>query len=211
MTVVLVHGAATESRVWRYTVPALESLGETVIAPDRPQSGDMDTEIEFLAPLCAGATVIGVSGGATLGLELAARGVPMRAAVLHEPAAGTLAPGLLAHVADGLAAGGVPGFGDALYGPCWDRAETSASEQTVQREFAMFGGFEPWPLQVDPRRVTLTVGERSPSSRLDSVRALAHFLGVQWHVLHGVGHAAHLEGGFTAAVVTELLAFPRCA
>jgi pimeloyl-ACP methyl ester carboxylesterase len=205
MTVVLIHGAATDSRVWRHTIPILEALGETVIAPDRPQSGDLDTEIEFLTPLCVGATVIGVSGGATLGLELAARGVPLHAAVLHEPAAGSLAPGLLAHVAHGLASHGIAGFGSELYGPSWNPADTTVSEDTVRREFTMFGSFEPRELRIDPRRVTLLVGEHSPSVRFESVLALANYLGVEWGLLPGVGHAAHLDGGFTREGVANLL------
>ncbi|WP_280370499.1 alpha/beta fold hydrolase [Nocardia wallacei] len=191
--VVLIHGAATDSRVWDATAAALSGTAE-VLAPDRPQSGDFDTEIAFLTPMCVGAFVFGVSGGATLGLELAARGVPLAGALLHEPAAGSLAPGLLDHVAAGLAAGGVEGFGRALYGPAWRHECTRASRATVAAEFAMFGAFEPAPLAA-PERVVLTVGARSPGPRHRAVAALADYLGTRRLVLPGVGHAAHLEGG----------------
>src|ERR1700754_4648389 len=92
---VLVHGAATTSRVWRHVVPLLavdDSLAVTV--PDRPGTGDMTAEVAALRPSCAGAVVAGVSGGATLGLALAAAGVPA-AAILHDPAVFSLRPGLL--------------------------------------------------------------------------------------------------------------------
>ena len=91
--VVLIHGAATTSRVWRHVVPLLAAGGPvSVTVPDRPCTGDLATETAALRPSCAGAVVAGVSGGATLGLALAAAGVPA-AAVLHEPAVGSLLPG----------------------------------------------------------------------------------------------------------------------
>jgi pimeloyl-ACP methyl ester carboxylesterase len=191
--VVLVHGAATDSRVWLPAARALRDSGATVEVPDRPQSGDLDLEVEFLTPMCQGAHVLGISGGATLGLELAARGVEVASALLHEPAAGSLAPGLLTQVAEGLAADGVAGFGRALYGPSWTMSTTKASLETVGRELAMFGAFEPRPLGVLPDRVVLTVGQRSPLARHDSVWALSGYLGVRRHVLAGAGHAAYIE------------------
>jgi len=188
---VLLHGAATSSRVWRRVLPFLPP--GAVLVPDRPATGRMQDEIAFLAPLCEDAVVVGVSGGATLGLELLARGVPVRAALLHEPAAGSLAPGLLAHVRDGLAEDGVRGFGRALYGPAWTLAETSAPLDVVRAEFAMFGGFEPRDLGAAAARVVVTVGADSPSARHRSVAALGRALGVSTAVLPGTAHAAHLE------------------
>jgi pimeloyl-ACP methyl ester carboxylesterase len=200
MRIVLIHGAATDSRVWQTTADSLRhATGADIQTPDRPQSGDLDTEVEFLAPKCEGAFIIGVSGGATLGLELAARGVDILGALLHEPAAGSLAPGLLAHVARGLDSDGVLGFGRALYGPSWDPSLTRATIETVRAEFAMFGGFEPAPLGALSGRVLLTVGEHSPAPRYQAVQNLAESLEVPWRILTGVGHAAHLEGGFLDA------------
>ncbi len=192
MRVVLIHGAATDSTVWTETVAALPPEWEAV-CPDRPQSGDMDTEIACLAPICAGAFVVGVSGGATLGLELAARGVPMRGAVLHEPAAGSLAPGLLAPVAEAFERGGVAAFGATLYGPRWTPEHTRAPATTVAAELAMFRGFEPRPIGSAAARTVLTVGMRSPSARHRSVGRLAAFLGTAVRAVPGAGHAVHLE------------------
>jgi pimeloyl-ACP methyl ester carboxylesterase len=113
--------------------------------------------------------------------------------VLHEPAAGSLAPGLLDHVADELASGGVQGFGRALYGAAWQPSHTTASLETVTREFHMFRHFEPSPLGELAGRVTLTVGENSPPPRHRAVHTLATHLGTRRRVLPGVGHAAHIE------------------
>lgn len=192
MRVVLIHGVATDGRVWADTVTALGPSVD-ISCPDRPQSGDMDTEIAALAPLCEGAFVVGVSGGATLGLELAARGVGFIGALLHEPAAGSLAPGLLDEVAAAFRHAGVAGFGRALYGPAWTSQLTTASRETVAGELAMFRAFEPRPVGHRARRITLTVGARSVPARHRSVRDLAAALGTEWRVLPGVGHAAHLE------------------
>jgi pimeloyl-ACP methyl ester carboxylesterase len=186
---VLVHGAATTGRVWRGLLPYLSIM--EVYCPDRPCSGDLDNELAALEKLCAGSVVVGVSGGATLGLALAARGVPMRAAVLHEPAAGSLAPGLLTHVADGLRTGGVAGFGRALYGPSWTPEHAPADPDAVTRDFAMFSAFEPSPIDEVP--VLLTVGELSPPARHHSVAALSEFLGCPTAVVPGGHHAVHLD------------------
>lgn len=188
---VLIHGAATTARIWDRLVPHLD--GFDVVRPDRPCSGDLDTEVAALADTCAGAVVAGVSGGATLGLELAARGVPFRAAVLHEPAAGSLAPGLLAHVADALRTDGVPGFGRALYGPSWTPADAPSEPGVVEREFAMFGGFEPSPPARASAPILLTVGANSPAARHTSVTALARRCAVPWTTVPHASHAAHLD------------------
>jgi pimeloyl-ACP methyl ester carboxylesterase len=74
---VLVHGAATTSRVWRQVAPLLTAGGDLAVTfPDRPCSGDLAAEVAALRPACAGALVAGVSGGATLGLALAAAEAP---------------------------------------------------------------------------------------------------------------------------------------
>ncbi|MEU4313083.1 alpha/beta hydrolase [Nocardia sp. NPDC024068] len=192
MRVVLIHGVATDSRVWAATIAALGPAVE-VHAPDRPQSGDMDTEVAALAPLCEGAFVVGVSGGATLGLEMAARGVGFAAALLHEPAAGSLAPGLLDDVARAFERAGVAGFGRTLYGPAWSPELTVAARDTVAGELAMFRAFEPRPVGALADRITLTLGQHSPPARHSSVRDLGAALGLTYRVLPGTGHAAHLE------------------
>lgn len=188
---VLLHGAATTGRIWHNLIPHLSDMD--IHCPDRPCSGDLETEVAAVAEVCTGAIVVGVSGGATIGLALAARSVAMRAAVLHEPAAGSLAPGLLAHVAQALRSAGVAGFGHALYGPSWSLADAPADPAAVQRDFAMFGAFEPTKVGAGVGPVLLTVGERSPATRHRSVRALSTHLGVPFEVIPGGHHAVHLD------------------
>lgn len=209
MRILLVHGAATTSRVWRRFVDVLrddaDARSDEIVVPDRPQSGDLDTEVAALAGLAEDALVVGVSGGATLGLELAARGVAIRGAVLHEPAAGSLVPGLLAGVGDALERDGVAGFGNALYGPGWTPSETDAGPATVAREFAMFGAFEPRPLGVDPSHVLVTTGAGSPPRRHEVAAALRQELGVRTALVPGGRHAVHLDtaAAFAAVVMRE--------
>ncbi|MFJ9174082.1 alpha/beta fold hydrolase [Streptomyces sp. NPDC102360] len=198
---VLIHGAATTSRIWERVLPYLDGAGFEVHCPDRLCSGDLDTEIAALSDVCSGAVVAGVSGGATLGLELAARGVALKAAVLHEPAAGTLAPGLLAHVAAGLAADGVTGFGRALYGPEWKSADAPMQREVVEREFAMFASFQPRPPAAECGPLLLTTGAQSPPARHASVRAVGDHCRVPWRRVPGARHAAHLEAPSTLAAI----------
>ncbi|MFW0783546.1 alpha/beta hydrolase [Gordonia sp. CPCC 206044] len=198
---------ATDATVWRATANLIAARGFSVSVPERPRSGDLTQEVEFLAPLCDGAVVFGVSGGATLGLELAAHGVGMAGAWLHEPAAGSLAPGLLAHVVEAFDTDGVPGFGSALYGPAWDPTMTSSDRTTVARELAMFRAFEPRGPMIDPATLTLTVGELSPPRRHASVDSLCEAFGFGRRVLLNTSHAAHLDNAFHP-IVDELAPHP---
>jgi pimeloyl-ACP methyl ester carboxylesterase len=190
--VALVHGAATTGRVWRHVVPLLAAAPALSVAvPERPCTGDLAAETAALRPSCAGALAAGVSGGATLGLALAAAGVPA-AAVLHEPAVGSLLPGLLDQVRAAYADGGVPAFARALYGSAWTEAEAPADPAAVARDLAMFTSFEPAAPAPAAGPVIITVGERSPRARHDSVARLADKFGFSVEVVPGAGHAAHL-------------------
>jgi pimeloyl-ACP methyl ester carboxylesterase len=207
--IVLIHGVATTHRVWRGVMPYLAGApGVEVVCPERPASGDLETEIDALQDVCTDAVVVGVSGGATLGLELASRGIPILAGVFHEPAAGSLAPGLLAHVAQGLRSGGIEGFGRALYGPSWQLEEARPDLEVVAREFAMFSRFEPAPIAPAAGPVLFTVGEFSPPARLTSVQALSTALDRPWASVPGGAHAVHLEcpGAFSALVLDHIRA-----
>jgi pimeloyl-ACP methyl ester carboxylesterase len=189
--IVLIHGAATTSRIWARVVAALPEF--EVQTPDRPSSGDLEQELDFLADGCQGAVVGGVSGGATLGLALAARGLAMRAAVLHEPAAGSLVPGLLDAVAAAFRDRGVEGFGSTLYGPAWSPADAPDDPTAVGRDFAMFRGYEPAAPAAGAGPVLLTVGGDSPPVRQQVQETLTAKLGVRGRTIAGVGHAVHLD------------------
>lgn len=191
--IVLVHGAATTSRVWRHVVPLLAASGLDICCPDRAFTGDLTAELAALAPLCRGAVVAGVSGGATLGLALAASGAGLAGAVLHEPAVGSLLPGLLGPMAAAYAEGGAPAFAAALYGPAWTPAEGPADPGAVARDLAMFRAFEPARPARGEGPVLLTVGALSPPVRHESVRRLGAAFGLPASVIPATAHAVHLE------------------
>jgi len=200
--VVLIHGAATTSRVWRHVVPLLD--GFDVRCPDRAATGDLDAELAALAPLCAGAIVAGVSGGATLGLALAARGVGLAGALLHEPAVGSLLPGLLAPMAQAYASGGATAFAASLYGPAWQPSEAPDDVAAVGRDLSMFRAFEPAAPAAGEGPIQLTVGADSPPVRHESVRRLSTAFGFPVVTLPATSHAVHLENpaAFAAAIRT---------
>lgn len=206
------HGAATTAAVWS---PVREALAREwpdaeVAAPQRAYSGDLGTEIAALQDAAAGSLLVGVGGGATLGLALLASGVPVAGAVLHEPAAGSLVPGLLAHVAAGYEQNGIAGFGTALYGPAWDMSMAPADPDAVRRDFAMFRAFEPARPATLPERAATTVGAASPAARHEAARALNSFAGLPYRVLQGCGHAVHLEQpGLFAAVIRQTAEAPE--
>jgi pimeloyl-ACP methyl ester carboxylesterase len=205
----LIHGAATTSGVWRHVVPLLAEGGPLAVAvPDRPCTGDLAAEVSALRPSCAGAVLAGVSGGATLGLALAAAGVPA-AAVLHEPAVGSLLPGLLDQVRAAYAEGGVPAFGRALYGSAWTVAEAPADPGAVARDLAMFTSFEPAAPAPEVGRVLITVGERSPAIRHESAARLADKFGLSVEVIADAGHAVHLTHPAAFAAVVRRAAAQR--
>lgn len=202
--VVLIHGAATTSRVWRHVVPLLD--GFDVLCPDRPAHGDLAGEVSALAPVCEGAMLAGVSGGATLGLALAAAGVPFAAALLHEPAVGSLLPGLLDPFRAAYRTGGTGAFARALYGPSWTSAEAPDDPDAVGRDLAMFAGFEPAAPAPGAGAVLVTVGGCSPPARHESVRRLAARFSLPTEVLPGAGHAVHLEQPAVLAAAVARLA-----
>jgi pimeloyl-ACP methyl ester carboxylesterase len=208
--VLLVHGAATTARVWDRLRPLLPDV--ELVVPDRASSGDLEVELAALAPFADGSVVVGVSGGATLGLALACAPSHLAGAVLHEPAVGSLAPGLLDHVVAGWTTGGVAGFGSALYGSTWHPSMAPADSDAVARDLAMFRRFEPSALAPGNGRVLVTVGEASPPLRHTAAAALHERLGVEVAVLPGSGHfVQHDHPGALAAAVRRVLADVRAA
>ncbi|CAB4697124.1 MAG: alpha/beta fold hydrolase [Actinobacteria bacterium] len=186
--VVLVHGAATTPRVWDRVVPLLD--GYDVVVPERPRTGSLAAETAWLASVAASAWVVAISGGATLGLALAASGTPLAGAVLHEPAVGSLLPGLLAPIASAYAASGTAGLGSALYGPSWTPAMAGGvDEATTAAELAMFRSFEPSGATPAAGRVLVTWGADSPAVRREAAEALVP-LGYPVRALPGAAHFA---------------------
>lgn len=193
--VVLVHGAASTSRIWRQVVAALSDVD--VLAPDRPGTGSLARELDWLESISLGAVVFGMSGGATLALGLAMRGAASPAIIAHEPAAGSLSPELFGPLAHALEVDGVTGFGTALYGPLW-RADATVTQDSVREDLAMFRGFE--PARASPSaRVVVTTGEHSPELRHTIAARLANELGYANETLAGCSHLAALEAPHAVA------------
>jgi len=207
--VLLVHGAATTATVWDRFVPLLfaqDVKDLEITAPDRPSLGDLDAELASLADMAHGAFVVGVSGGATVGLALLASDVRLAGAVLHEPAVGSLAPGLLDHVVTGFVTGGVPGFAHALYGPGWSPDMAPDDSGAVERDLAMFRRFEPAAARPGQGPATITVGETSPEARHRAALALSEKFGFPTRVLPRSGHFVHRDNPAALAdVVLELI------
>ena len=198
--VVLVHGAATTPLVWdrvRALLPDFE-----VLAPARPGTGDLTLECNWLEGISDGAVVFGMSGGATLVLELAARGASAHALIAHEPAAGSLCPELFVELAAALDTGGVEAFGNALYGPEWTQAP-GVTEEQVRKDVGMFRAFEPRA----PLTATLvTTGIDSPPLRHHLARLLAEKHGYATTTVEATSHfIAHGAPDAVAALVRGAL------
>lgn len=188
--VVLVHGAATSAAVWDRVRPLLSGLD--LVAVDRPRTGSLDQEVAWLAERAQDSWVVGVSGGATLGLALAATGVPLQGAILHEPAVGSLAPGLLAPVVAAFSSGGTAAFARTLYGANWTPVQDAdwLDDEVTARELAMFRAFEPSAPDPAAGRVVTTIGWDSPPQRGEAARALRSAFGIPIVDIPEAGHFA---------------------
>lgn len=220
--VVLVHGVGIGG--WAFSeVAAALAADRRVLVPDRRGYGPegsgggnaatLDEQVGDLLELAGSldvpsATWVGVSGGATLVLALAMAAPRLvRAAVVHEPAFGPMAPDLhraLTSAAARLAAGGDPlEFMAALVGE--DRLaalppvalETIAAHGDVIRaEVPAFVGFA--PAAADLARLAAvhlvaSVGSTSPARRRRAASILADRAGARVAVLDGACHLPHLE------------------
>ncbi len=205
--IVLLHGIATTASVWDRVVAALADLGiHDVVALERPCTGSLAAEIDALAPHAEGALVVGQSGGATLALALAASDrISLAGALAHEPAVGSLLPGLLAPVAAAYADGGIEGLGATLYGPSWSIAMAPPDHTRVPSELAMFRAFEPAAAPEHQGPILVTVGERSPRIRHEAAAALHERLGYETATLHGAAHFAAWDAAeaFAAAIARQ--------
>ena len=188
---VLVHGVATDQRSWAGVISQLGTID--VVAVRRPVAGGMDSQVAALADLAGGRVVAGASGGATVGLALAGAGGAWKAMLLHEPAVGSLLPGLLAGPVGALAAGGVDAFGSELYGHAWRQLDAGMGEEQVRREVEMFSLFEPPPRLDRADLVTVTVGQYSPPARHRAAQLLSETLGVRIVVVPRCGHSVQVD------------------
>lgn len=169
--IVLVHGTATTGAVWDPVRRLLDDLD--TVAPTRPSSGTLAEELGWLAGYSDDALVVGMSGGATLCLALAASEAKAAAILAHEPAVGSLLPTLLDDVVAAFAERGAEGLGAALYGPTWDPS-MMADADAVARDLAMFRAFEPALPGTTPALVTTGI-DSPPIRHLAAARLNAVF------------------------------------
>jgi pimeloyl-ACP methyl ester carboxylesterase len=191
LPILFIHGAATTAAVWDRVIAELrDEDGVDIVAVDRPCSGSLAAELDALAPLAENALVIGQSGGATLALALASSSVRLRGAICHEPAVGSLVPGMLDPVAAAYARGGVEAFGKTLYGPSWTPAFAGGDTGAVGRDLPMFRAFEPQAAAHGQGPVLVTVGTESPPIRHESGVVLRDRLGYRLGTIDGASHFA---------------------
>lgn len=196
----LLHGVATTAAIWDRVLPLLTGLD--VRAIERPRTGDLERELELLSPLVEGSLVVGISGGATLAVALASSDLVLAGMIAHEPAVGSLVPGLLAPIAAAYAERGVEGFGLALYGPTWSIEMAGPYSGSVGPELAMFRSFEPAAPHAGQGPVLTTVGELSPEVRHYAATALHEQLDYPVEALPG---AAHFAAWDAASVLADII------
>ena len=196
---------------WSQPVPASASVGEQVD----------DLVAAVAARGVPSATFVGVSGGATLVLALTlAHPDLVRAAVVHEPAIGPLAPDLQAELqsaAARLAATdgpeGVLGFVNRLVGDsAWARLPQAVTDdlenrwEVVRAEVPAFIAFAPSAealAGLEDVALVATVGSRSPHYRRVAARVLESSARARVNVLDGVRHLPHLEAPERFAAVVR--------
>lgn len=221
--VVLLHGVGVGPGSF---APLVELLCDRhrVIVLDRPgapgEAADLAAHADRIAEVVAahvgaGARLVGVSGGATLGLVLALRHPDLFGSYLvHEPLLGRLAPTLHQRfqVAAASAAEGdeaAMAVVIAVMGPeTWaalgpeDQAAARRQATRWREEIAMFASFDPTPdslRRLQGRPVLVTVGGRSGPERVAAAEVLAELAGAEVRTVPGAGNAAHLDAARTFA------------
>jgi pimeloyl-ACP methyl ester carboxylesterase len=216
--VVLLHGVGVGPESFAHVAELLADRHRVVVL-ERP-TGPGGTALPLTAQAdqlarrlpevgADGAQLVGVSGGATLGLCLAIRHPEaVGALVLHEPLIGTLAPELYQRfqVAAARAATGEPEamevvravMGDATWAALGPDGQ-AASEALAFRwrgEIAAFAAFDPRIadlVALASRPVTVTVGSRSGAERWAAAEVLRRWCGAQLVEVPGAGNAAQLD------------------
>ena len=249
-TVVLVHGVGLGPETFAALAEDL-ATGATVVTVRRPGYGrprpgpsaapgvgaptvDLDQQVTDLADLVEGlglapAVLVGVSGGATLGLlACLARPDLFGAAILHEPLVGPLAPALHERLLDRAAALAadpdpvapqrfVAGLvGDATWQrlPSAWRGDVARVAPVVRAEVPAFCRVAPTVDELVARRgrppvLVTTVGGSSGTARRQAAGVLVDRAGARAHTLAGVGHLAQVEApAVLARHVRHLLPAP---
>lgn len=236
----LVHGVGLGPEVMAACARLLALTGEVVVV-HRPGYGalaaeppaSLDDQVGRLAATLAAVAgdtgtpplLVGVSGGATLGLALVLRDPGLvSVAVLHEPLLGPLAPDLHAAVADRAAhLAATPGpdavcafVADLIGAPTWhtlgydERDAVAERDGLVRAEVAAFAAFAPGAealaaLRDCPVRIVVSTGERSATPRRAASSVLATLAGAVPVTIPGCGHLAPVDApvALTALVSDE--------
>ncbi len=234
--VVLVHGVGLPGRAFSALAGLLRPWG-TVIVPDRrgyDSSAGLAaaTSIEEHADDIVGvldecglatATLVGVSGGATIALAAGIRH-PTRVdgLVLHEPALGPLAPGLAAVLTRAAEQLGSTGDGVAfvqqLVGArTWARLEpelratVGRHADAVAGEVPQFLAFAPTEVQLATLRergipIVTSHGALSGPERSEVAAVLATHAGARVERIDDAGNAAQLDAPASLAVLAREIA-----
>lgn len=215
--IVLLHGVGVGPE--SFDPMASQLPGHRVVVVGRPTGAGggglpLAEQVAELAPTleslgAAELTLVGVSGGATLGLALALGrpGIVTRY-VLHEPLVGRHAPELHARfrvAAERAAEGDAEAMdvvravmGDATWAALTPAARTAAIVRAPRwrEEIAAFAAFDPTPESLAALAGTpilVTVGGRSSPERTAAAEALAELTGASISVVPGAANAAHLD------------------
>ena len=224
-TIVFVHGVGMWPGLFADLRLRLRGRHKVIARPGydgRPSVSTFDDQVEQLRQVVisnAPAVVIGISGGATLGLALAVDAPTGLVGLLtHEPLVGPLAPQLHDRVeafGHRLAASPSPDaateFLASLYGPAtWGSLPGRARSwgqrhwRTVCAEVQHFASFAPSKADLEGIAIphVNTLGLRSPSERSDVAATLVE-TGAQCRTLHGSGHLALVDSPTLLAEATR--------
>ena len=215
--IVLLHGVGVGPESFASVAELLEDR-HPVVALERPAGPggaalDLPDQADLLArsldDLGAPVRLVGVSGGATLGLCLALRHPDaVEALLLHEPLVGPLAPALDRRFqeAAALAASGDDEamevvqavMGDATWAGLAPEAQASslAAAPRWRGEVAAFAAFAPTIVELSSIAhlpLVVTIGARSGPERWEAAEVLRRWCGAQLVEVAGAGNAAQLD------------------
>jgi pimeloyl-ACP methyl ester carboxylesterase len=216
--VVLLHGVGVGPESFALVAERLAGRHH-VVALERPTGPGgsalpLDDQADQLARMLpdlggGGVRLVGVSGGATLGLCLALRHPgAVDAMLLHEPLVGSLAPELHRRFAAAalLAGSGDDGamevvrsvMGDATWAELalGDRAASAALAPRWRGEIAAFAAFDPSGAalaSLAPLPLIVSVGGRSGPERWAAAEVLRHRCGAELVEVPGAGNAVQLD------------------
>ena len=224
---VLLHGVGAGPDTF-VRLARLLAEDHRVLLPRRPGGPDgavpLAEQVDAVADTIRGLTggrvvVVGVSGGATLGLALAlAHPGQVEALVLHEPLLGSHAPSLQRRFATAAAeaatddASALAVVHAVLGERTWqrlaeaDRQRIEAAAPWARLEIPLFAAFDPTDAELRALRaipVLTTVGADSGADRREAAMALADLAGAEVVTLPGSGNAAQLDAPAALAAATR--------